>query len=80
MNSTDRTAKTQQAGLREIRLVRPPTSMSQVGAPIAPEEDRTLKRKADEIADSEDEDDEIVSEDDLGVPDEFLVDSYEPDL
>ena len=50
------------------------------GPPVAPEEDRSLKRKADEIADSEDEDDEIVSEDDLGVPDEFLVDSYELDL
>jgi hypothetical protein len=39
-----------------------------------------LKRKADEIADSEDDEDEVGSEDDLGVPDEFLVDSFELDL
>jgi hypothetical protein len=47
---------------------------------VAEEADKTLKRKADEIADSEDNEDEVGSGDDLEVPDEFLVDSYEPDL
>jgi hypothetical protein len=45
----------------------------------AEEVDKTPKRKADEIADSEDDEDEVSSEYDSGVPDEFLVDSYEPD-
>lgn len=47
---------------------------------MAEEEDRTLKRKADEIADSEDDEDEVGSEDGLEVPDEFLVGSFETDL
>ena len=31
-----------------------------------------MKRKADEIADSEDEGDELASDDDFGLPDEDL--------
>jgi hypothetical protein len=46
--------------------------------PAVPKGDGMLKRKADEIADSEDDEDEVGSDDDLGLPDEFLVDSYEP--
>ena len=75
-----------QAGLREIR--RPtstslPSSTPLLTSSIATEEgeERVLKRKADEIADSEDEDeeddkedDDLGSEDDLGVlPDDFLA-------
>ena len=74
------TLTSRQAGLREIRLA---SSSSPVPArsAIASEEERSLKRKADEIADSEDEEDEAGSGDALGVlPDEFLEDSYEPDL
>jgi len=46
--------------------------------PAVPKGDGMLKRKADEIADSEDDEDEVGSDDDLGLPDEFLADSYEP--
>ena len=46
--------------------------------PALPKGDGILKRKADEIADSEDDEDEVGSDDDLGLPDEFLADSYEP--
>jgi hypothetical protein len=46
--------------------------------PAVPKGDGMLKRKADEIADSEDDENEVGSDDDLGLPDEFLVDSYEP--
>jgi hypothetical protein len=49
-------------------------------SPNAEEGDKHLKRKADEIADSEGDEDEIDSEDDIGVSDEFLLDIYEPDL
>jgi hypothetical protein len=47
---------------------------------VAEEADKTLKRKADEIADSEDNEDEVGSGDDLEVPDGFLVASSEPEL
>ena len=39
-----------------------------------------MKRKADEIADSEDDEGQVDSEDDLGVLDEFLGDNYESEL
>jgi hypothetical protein len=45
--------------------------------PAVPKGDGMLKRKADEIADSEDDEDEVGSDDDLGLPDGFLADSYE---
>jgi hypothetical protein len=68
-----------QGGLREIRVARSPDAMTGV-PPVAEDQDKPLKRKADEIADSEDEEDKVGSEYDSGVPDEFLVDSYELDL
>jgi len=46
--------------------------------PTVPKGDDMLKRKADEIADSEDDENEVGSDDDLGLPDEFSADSYEP--
>ena len=51
-------------GLREIRVAR-----------VAAVENKTLKRKADEIADSEDDEDEVGLDDDWEGLDEFLVDS-----
>jgi hypothetical protein len=45
--------------------------------PTEPKGDGMLKRKADEIADSEDDENEVGSDDDLGLPDEFSADSYE---
>lgn len=67
-----------QGGLREIRVAPSSEAMSSV---LPNEEgDKSLKRKADEIADSEDDEHDIGSEDDLGVPDEFLLESFEPDL
>ena len=45
--------------------------------PAVPKGDSMLKRKADEIADSEDDEDEVGSDDDLELPDEFLADGYE---
>lgn len=48
--------------------------------PRADEGGPTLKRKAGEIADSEDEENEVDSEQDLGVLDEFLVNDYAPEL
>jgi len=36
-----------------------------------------LKRKADEIADSEDDEDEVGPDGDLELPDEFLADGCE---
>ena len=49
-------------------------------AAVAEEENKTLKRKADEIADSEDDEYEVGLDDDWEGLDEFLVDSFEPDL
>jgi hypothetical protein len=42
--------------------------------PAMPKGDGMLKRKVDEIADSEDE---VGSDDDLELPDEFLADGCE---
>jgi hypothetical protein len=42
--------------------------------PAVPKEDGMLKRKADEIADSEDDEDEVGPDDDLELLDEFLAD------
>ena len=50
--------------------------------PVIVEQNRS-KRKADEIADSEDEEVELGSDDDFGIPDEDLfhgVLNGEPDL
>ena len=45
--------------------------------PAAPKGDGALKRKADEIADSEGDEDEVGSDDDLEFRDEFLADGCE---
>jgi hypothetical protein len=42
--------------------------------PTVPNGDGILKRKADEIADSEDDEYEVGSDDDLGLPDALLAD------
>ena len=79
MNSSTGGANFQQSGLREIRMASSPVLIPMVPS-VAPEEGRTLKRKANEIADSEGDDDDMGSEDDLGALDNFLADDYEPDL
>ena len=68
-----------QDGLKEIHMASSPTSIPTVPS-IPPAEDKGLKRKADEIADSEDDEGQVDSEDDLGVLDEFLGDNYESEL
>jgi len=62
------------AGLKEIRMTCSPGALP----PPITEEERRQKRKADEIADSEDEDVELGSDDDLGLPDDdFLAELNE---
>jgi hypothetical protein len=65
--------------LREIQVARSTEAIPSVAA-VAEEENKTLKRKADKIADSEDDEDEVGLDDDWEGLDEFFVDSFEPDL
>lgn len=59
----------QKGGLQEIKLAVSPTV--DIQPPIL-ETSRPTKRKADEIADSEEEADELGSDDDFGLPDDEL--------
>lgn len=63
----------QQQGLRELRVTCLPEAVP-VMYPAVTKGDGMQKRKADEIADSEDDEDEVGSDDDLELPDEFLAD------
>jgi len=56
-------------GLRQLKLV---SSSQSVAGPRHPEK-RPVKRKLDEVADSEDEGDELGSDDDFGLGDEDLL-------